>query len=152
MDGIEIPVSMHPLVRKILPQQRHENPNLVDIPSQASREQRQAHRLTAPVEILIREPADFLVLLLLGPGVDRPFELADRDVDVTSLLHHFREIENEAAEFDPQICSGFLEIKMPLHDGRVVRHRIVVTANHEVDIVNLEITIGLERANMGFMN
>ena len=134
---------MHPRIRKIPPQPRHENPHLIHTPPQPPRHKRKAHRLAAPREVFAREPPDFLVLLVLGPRVARPLEGAPGDVGVAGGVHEIGEIMDDA-EGEAHLVGGLVEVGVPLYDVRVWGDGAVIAVDVEVDVVELEVAAWLE--------
>lgn len=136
IDSIEVPVSMHLPVPKVLPQRRHKHPHLINAPPKAPRHQRQAHRLAAPAKVLVGQPPDLLVVLVLGPRVGGPLELLADDVDVAGLLHQFGEVVDDA-EGEAELVGGLVEVGVPLYDGGVLGDGAVVAVDVKVDVVEL---------------
>lgn len=148
IDGIEVPISMHLPVPKVLPQRRHKHPHLIHTPPKPPGHQRQAHRLAPPAKVLVGQPPDLLVVLVFGPRVGGPLELLADDVDVAGLLHQVGEVVDDA-EGEAEFVGGLVEVGVPLYDGRVLGDGAVVAVDVEVDVVELEVAAGLEVSAVG---
>lgn len=96
----EVPVGVNLPVLQILAHLRHKHAHLVDRPAKHTRENSKTHRLAPPREVLHGPAAQLLVLLVLGPGVDGPFNGEGYDVCETGGAHHagdvFDGVEREA--------------------------------------------------------
>ena len=135
---------MDPFVLEIIPHTHHENTDLFRRPSQGTGKQRQTHRFTTPGEILVGPHAELLVPWIPWPSIDGPFDWLSYDIDIPSLFHHLRYV-GDGVERESSCFRRPVHIVMPFDQVRVLWQRTVVASDDEVDVVDLQVAVCLQK-------
>lgn len=76
----------HPIL-DFVPYFHEEDGNLLRAPVKSARQSGHGESLEASRRVLVMQSSNLLVLLILGPVVERPFVRCDRNVDEASICH-----------------------------------------------------------------
>lgn len=110
-------------IPEILRHQRHKHVDLLLLPAQSSREQRQAETFEAFETVDLVPAAEFFHEGVLGPAVGRPHEYALLQVYETCLSHHaLVPVADVRAHGPAHLSPGFAQQLTPFVDvGAYVR-------------------------------
>jgi hypothetical protein len=144
MNDPQVPIRVNLPIPQIIPHRRGKHLHLFNRPAQRARKQRKTHALGAPNEILVDPLAQLLVALVLGPRVNGPFGGRGHDVDEARAVHHVGHMGN-GVEREAGFVGAFLHVLVPAVEGGVGGQRVVVAPQDEVDVVDFEVAVWLEK-------
>lgn len=125
---------MHASIPKPLPNLPTKHNRLLNTPPQNPRKQSQTQSLESLIDIVMTPRADLLVVLILGPRIQRPLEVRTLDVGKTSVSTPFFEL----VAFDHGAAclrEGLFEEGTVASDGGGGREGVVVGAVGEADFL-----------------
>lgn len=124
-------------VSQLLATLGQEDLDLLDAPAQPAVQQRDAEPVETRRKVLVRVGANLLVLGVLGPRVHGPLEMQLRDVDEPGLLHLPAVVLGRLDRMVESLA-GLDRVLAQLQEGAVGRQRVVVGADGERDVRQLE--------------
>lgn len=135
------------MVTELLPDLHAEGKSLLFRPSKDTREEGEGKAFEPLVDVVVAPGANFLVVLVLWPRVQGPFELSSLDVDETGLVDPFHEVvapNHRTADSG----AGFFEESSVAGDVTIFWEGAVVRTVGQANFLKLNPTAGLEVANL----